>query len=105
MINAAKADGQLDAEEQQKIASKLASVGPQEVEFVRQEMARPLNMDFIADAAPGAAPQVYAASLMAINLDTEAELNYLQDLARRLDLDSQTVNQIHEGLGVRTVFV
>jgi uncharacterized membrane protein YebE (DUF533 family) len=100
MINAAKADGQIDAEEQQKIVARLGNVGPQEAAFIREEMARPLNFDFFADITADMAPQVYAVSLMAINLDSPAESNYMQQLAQGLGLDPQAVNGIHAQLGL-----
>ena len=102
MINAAKADGQIDAQEQQNITARLAGLGPEEVEFVRQEIAKPLNLDFIKGVGPANAPEVYAVSLMAINLDTQAELNYMQQLAQQLGLDAQTVNTIHQQLGIQS---
>jgi uncharacterized membrane protein YebE (DUF533 family) len=50
MINAAKADGQIDAEEQQKIVSKLERCRPPgRTAFIQAEMAKPLNFDFFAD--------------------------------------------------------
>lgn len=104
MINAAKSDGQIDVEEQQKIASKLTDIGPQESAFIREEIAKPLNFDFFADITQDMTPQVYAVSLMAINVDTAAEVQYLQHLAKGLGLDAQTVNSIHAQLGLRPLF-
>lgn len=104
MINAAKADGQIDAEEQQKIVARLGGVGPQEVAFIREEMARPLNFDFFADITQDMTAQVYAVSLMAINVDTAAEVQYLQQLAQGLGLDPQTVNGIHAQLGLAPLY-
>ncbi len=104
MINAAKADGQIDAEEQQKIVSKLGDIGPQEAMFIREEMDKPLNFDFFADITQDLTPQIYAVSLMAINLDTPAEISYMQQLAQGLGLDAQTVNGIHAQLGLAPLF-
>ena len=104
MINAAKADGQIDAEEQQKIVSKLGDVGPQEAAFIREEMTKPLNFDFFADITQDMTPQIYAVSLMAISLDTPAEISYMQQLAQGLGLDAQTVNGIHAQLGLAPLY-
>ena len=104
MINAAKADGQIDAEEQQKIVSKLVDLGPQEATFVQDELNKPLNFDFFADITQDMALQVYAASLMAINLDTPAESHYMQQLAQGLGLDPQIVNGIHAQLGLAPLY-
>ena len=104
MINAAKADGQIDAEEQQKIVSRLGDVGPQEAAFIQEEMSKPLNFDFFADLTADMAQQAYAVSLMAINLDTPAESHYMQQLAQGLGLDPQTVNGIHAQLGLAPLY-
>ena len=104
MINAAKADGQIDAEEQRRIASKLGDVGPEEAAFIREEMTKPLNFDFFADLTADMAQQAYAVSLMAINLDTPAESHYMQQLAQGLGLDPQTVNGIHAQLGLAPLY-
>ena len=104
MINAAKADGQIDAEEQEKIVSRLGDIGPQEAEFIREEMSKPLNFDFFADITQDLTPQIYAVSLMAINLDTPAETSYMQQLAQGLGLDPQTINGIHAKLGLAPLY-
>ena len=104
MINAAKADGQIDAEEQRRIVSKLGDVGPEEAAFIREEMTKPLNFDFFADLTADMAQQAYAVSLMAINLDTPAESHYMQQLAQGLGLDPQTVNGIHAQLGLAPLY-
>jgi uncharacterized membrane protein YebE (DUF533 family) len=46
------------------------------------------------------AAQLYAASLLAIEVDTPQERAYLQQLATDFGLDSRIVGQIHETLGV-----
>ena len=46
------------------------------------------------------ASEVYAASLMAIEVDTPAERDYMADLARALNLPGPVVAQIHSALGV-----
>ena len=104
MINAAKADGQIDQQEQQNIISKLSDVGPQEIEFIKEEMASPLNLDFLGGASRDMATDIYAVSLMAINLDTTEEVNYMHQLAQSLGLDAQMVNNIHQQLGVAPLY-
>lgn len=104
MINAAKADGQIDAEEQEKIVSRLGDIDPQEAAFIRDEISKPLNFDFFADITQEMTPQIYAVSLMAISLDTPAEISYMQQLAQGLGLDAQTVNGIHAQLGLAPLY-
>ncbi len=104
MINAAKADGQIDPDEQQKIITRLGAVDTQEETFMRGELAKPLNFDFLGNVTKDLVPQVYAMSLMAINVDTPAEVQYLQQLAQSLGLDAQTVNSLHTQLGLQPLF-
>ena len=47
-----------------------------------------------------AAMQIYAASLLAIEVDTDQERRYLRDLATALGLDSNAVTYLHGVLGV-----
>ena len=42
------------------------------------------------------ATQVYAASLFALDIDTEAEKDYLRQLAQALNLNSDSVKMLHE---------
>ena len=88
MINAAKADGQIDGNEMNNILSKLDEAGADQEakDFVLAEMRRPLDLDSLVAGVrtPGLAAAVYAASTMAIQVDTPAEQNYLAQLASRL---------------------
>jgi uncharacterized membrane protein YebE (DUF533 family) len=104
MINAAKADGQIDDAERQRILGKLEASGTdaEAREFVHAEMQKPLDIDALAREVsnPQIAVQAYAASLLAIKVDTPAERDYLSRLAQRLGLDAETVQQLHTTLGV-----
>ena len=62
-------------------------------------MRRPIDIaSLVRDVTtPQEASEVYAASLMAIELDTEAERDYM---ARALRLPGPVVAQIHSALGV-----
>ncbi len=48
--------------------------------------------------------QVYAMSLMAIDLDSQAEAKYLHELAQCMDIQPQTANQIHQQLGAPVLY-
>jgi uncharacterized membrane protein YebE (DUF533 family) len=91
MIAAAKADGHIDAAEQQKIFSKLdeMSLGTEEKAFIMDELRKPADIDALVAAAtsPEIGLQIYAASLMAIDPDHPAEKEYLAKLAAKLGLD------------------
>lgn len=106
MCNAAKADGQIDQQEQQNIIGRLGSeVDQEEVDFLRQELSAPLDAAGLARQVPsGMEQQVYAMSVMAINVDTQAEAQYLGQLAQGLGLDGDTCNQIHTQLNAPKIF-
>lgn len=104
MLNAAKADGQIDEDEFQKVVGELKDDGISQAErdFLLQEIRKPMNTDEIVRAVTNrqVAAQVYAASLLAIEVDTPNEKAYLQKLARELQLDPRVVQQLHTTLGV-----
>lgn len=106
MCNAAKSDGQVDAEEQQKILGRLGdNVGEQEIAFLKNELNQPLDVNgFVQQVPQQMAPQVYAMSVMAINVDTQAEQQYLGQLAQGLGLNAEICNQIHGELGAPQIF-
>lgn len=103
MIAAANADGVIDAQERGRILEKLKSVdlSEEEHQFVVHELLEPKNVQEIVDAVnrPELSQQVYAASILAITVDTDVEKQYLSDLAQKLGLDAGTVESIHRQLG------
>lgn len=103
MINAAKADGAIDNSELQRIVGKFEEDGltSDEKDFFMSEAAKPLDLQgVVASAAgrPDMAAQIYAASLLAIEVDTPKEQQYMKELAVGLRLDSQAVNFIEKSL-------
>jgi uncharacterized membrane protein YebE (DUF533 family) len=101
MCNAAKADGQVDEQEQQNIIGKLGEVEQSEIDFLRKELSSPLDVQGFVNSVPRElAADVYALSLMTVKVDTRAEAGYLQQLAQGLQIDQQTLGQIHQQLGV-----
>lgn len=105
MINAAKSDGSLDDAEQEKILSKLGDISQDEVDFIRAEFARPLNVQGFANEVPrGMEHQVYMISLSAIDLDENSEARYLGELAQALRINPSEANQIHAQLGAPQIF-
>lgn len=102
MCNAAKADGSVDDQELDAIMSRAGDLEPDDEFMLRAELQAPLDLEgFIATVPKDLAPDVYAASLLPIEVDTASEVEYLQNLARGLGLTSQTVEAIHEELGLR----
>ncbi|MEZ5930375.1 MAG: tellurite resistance TerB family protein [Alphaproteobacteria bacterium] len=107
MIAAAKADGAVDAAECQRILGRLEEAGASSDEraWVMTEMARPLDVAPLIEQArhPRVALEVYAASLMAIDVDTDEERRYLADLRDRLRIDPATAADLHETVGLPPV--
>jgi uncharacterized membrane protein YebE (DUF533 family) len=104
MINAAKADGQIDADEMSRILGKIEEGGEDKsaLDFLRAEMAKPMDTAGLVSAArgrPEVAAQVYAASLLAIEVDTPVERDYLAQLAADLGLSPEVTKQLHQSAG------
>ncbi|MEE2953041.1 MAG: tellurite resistance TerB family protein [Pseudomonadota bacterium] len=105
MISAAKADGYIDAEEEQAIFSKIDEMDLEADEkgLVMDELRRPRSVDDLARAArtPEIAMEIYTASVLAIDADHPAERAYLDLLAPRLGLPADLAAEIrrtaHEG--------
>lgn len=105
MINAAKSDGRVDEAEQKKILGRLGDITPDEIDFVKRELAAPLDVnEFIRSVPSGFEQQVYIMSLMAIDLDTNHEAQYLHQLVQGMNLTPEICNQIHEKLGAQKLY-
>ena len=105
MIQATKADGELDEAEKQKLLGNLADASQAEVDFVKQEMAKPLDVEGLIRQVPeGLGPQIYTMSVMAIDLDNQNEAQYLHKLATGLGIGREDVNGIHAKLGVPALY-
>jgi len=104
MVAAAKADGDIDAAERARIPGRVreAGAGGEALEFLMAELQQPLDLPALAAQVrgPEEAVEVYAASLLAIEVDSDAERAYLARLAQATGLDAGTVGQIHTALGV-----
>ncbi len=104
MIAAANADGVIDQDERNRILGKIETVdlSDQEYSFVVRELLSPVGMENIVTAVKSKemAKQVYTVSLLAIEVDTDAERTYINTLAQRLGLDESDINDIHRKLGI-----
>lgn len=107
MVSAAKADGQVSEDEIQRIIGKIDDdgVSADEKRFLIEALRQPLDMaGLIADVPnPVVAAEVYAASLLAIELDTPAEAAYLRQLGNGLGLDAPTISRLHQITGAPQV--
>ncbi len=102
MCNAAKADGEIDQAEQDAIVGRLGGdIDEAEANFLRQELATPLDVAGFARQIPQEmGPNIYAFSVMTVKVDTREEVAYLQQLAQHLNLDGDTLRSIHQQLGL-----
>jgi uncharacterized membrane protein YebE (DUF533 family) len=102
IIQAAKADGEIDADEKRKILDMLGDeVDAKERAFVQAELEAPLDVQALArDTSASMKSQVYAASLSAITVDHVAEAAYLRQLAGALGIDEATRARMHAAMGV-----
>lgn len=100
MIAAAKSDGHVDAEEQARIFAEMDKLplAADDKAFVMDELRAKLDIDAVAGAAetPEEAAEIYAASLLAIDIDNAAERGYLAMLAARLKLDDALVAHLQQ---------
>ena len=101
MIDAAKADGQVDPDELTRIMNTMKSsgIGQEGMNYVIQKLQGPMETAKIVAAVrgrPDLAAQVYSASLMAIDVDTDAERNYLSKLAKAMGLSQSVVQNIEQ---------
>ena len=106
MINATKADGQVDQKEINRITGKFKEFGVDDEaqRYLTNQMQQPMETEKLIAAAQGQpqlAAQIYGASLLAIEVDTQAERNYLGQLAARLGLSPQVTGRIHELVGLQ----
>ncbi|HOW74570.1 MAG TPA: tellurite resistance TerB family protein [Candidatus Competibacteraceae bacterium] len=98
MLAAAKADGHIDDQEQGRIDAYLQKLNldPEALHFVKNELAKPLNVKEVAAGAdsPTAAAEIYLTSLLAINIDSDQERAYLEELAKELKLPPELVSEL-----------
>lgn len=103
MIAAAHADGLIDAEERAAILERALQAGldADTQRFLLGELNQPANAAAIVAATrPELRFEVYAASVLAIQLDTPEERDYLDRLAAGLGLGLDERAEIHRELGV-----
>lgn len=107
MIAAANADGAIDQEERQRILDKFQGVGlsAEEHTFLVNELFSPATLEGIVAqvSSEAMARQVYGVSLLAIDVDTDAERVYLQTLGQRLGLSQADRDSMHQSLGIENL--
>jgi len=106
MINATKSDGQVDQNEINRIMGKFDEIGVDEEgkNYLMAQLQKPMETEKLIDEAQGQpelAAQMYAASLLAIEVDTQKEKNYLEQLAAGLGLETQVTARIQQLVGLQ----
>lgn len=105
MISAAKSDGQITQDEQQAIVGQMGHLSENELNFLRDEFSRPVDVRELAWNTPlGLEEQVYSMSLIAIDLDENKEAEYLADLAHGLRMQPARCNQLHQKYNAPEIF-
>ena len=101
MIQAAKADGEIDADERAKIMDHLGDIDAAERAFIEAELDAPVDAMALAnDTSQQMAAQVYAAALMTVKVDNLDEAQYLNALANGLNLTEETRKRVHSAMGL-----
>ena len=105
MLQAAKCDGDIDAGEKKKLLEVLGNASPEDMAFVNRELASPVDIQGLVKQVPkGAEKQIYAASVMAVDLDSQKEAEYLGGLASGLGLGPAEVNAMHAQFGIPALY-
>ena len=104
MIAAAHADGELDEDEARRILERFQSLdlSPEEQAFLERELQHPkdaASLGALVDS-PELARQVYAASLLAVEVDTPEEEAHLRRLQELTGLSEADVADIRRELGL-----
>lgn len=104
MINAAKADGQIDEKEINRITGRVKEIGAdsEALRYLMARMQKPMETETLiasAQGKPELAAQIYGATLMAIEVDTPSERAYLDQLAGGMGLSPQVTGRIQELVG------
>ena len=102
MIQAAKADGHIDADEHARIFGHLDTLGldAEAKAFVMDELGARSDITRVTRHAssPEVAAELYAASLLAMDPDTPEERAYLDRLANALRLDAGLAHELEKAV-------
>ncbi len=105
MIQAAKCDGDLDADEKAKLMEAMGQAEKSEIDFVNAELSAAVDVDALVRQIPnGMEEKAYLVSLMAINLDQQAEAEYLHRFATALELREDEVNKLHDQMNAPHIY-
>ena len=92
----------IDEDEQQRLVGRLdqLGVGSADRRALVQQLTTPVDPNEIVNAAtsPEVGLQIYAASVLAVAVDTPAERNYLDGLANALGIEPGLKSQVEQTL-------
>jgi uncharacterized membrane protein YebE (DUF533 family) len=99
MCAAAKSDGTVDELELNAILGRLGDIGPEESAFLRRELSGPVDLaGLLASVPQGFEQEIYAVSLLAIDVASGPEAAYLSSLASGLGLSDEMTNHMKQAL-------
>ncbi len=106
MINATKADGQVDQNEINRIVGKVKEIGvdAETRRYLIEKLQQPMETESLINAAKGQpqiAAEIYGASLLAIEVDTQAEKDYLNRIAAGMGLSPDVTDRIQKMVGLQ----
>lgn len=105
MTQAARADGDIDADEKESLMQVIRQSEPENVAVVQDMLRQPVDAAALAaDTPKGLETQVYTMALNSITPDNLAEAQYLHALAEGLSIQPQTANEIHDSLGAPRLY-
>lgn len=103
MIAAAAADGLIDDGERAGILDRARKLGDdaETLGFLQAELDAPVEIgELVAQTPRSLSREVYAAALLAIELDTPQERAWMDDLAVRLGIEPAARVELHRQLGL-----
>ena len=104
MVAAANSDGEIDEQELRSIHERIAEaeLSTEERTFLDQQLAAPPTLEQVLSQVkdPRFGVQIYAVSLAAIEVDTDAERRYLEGLRSGLGLPPEVVQHLHAEFGI-----
>lgn len=102
MVAATQADGVIDEDEQRRLAGRLDQLGMSSADrrALAERLTTPVDPREIVNAttSPELGLQIYAASVLAVAVDTPAERSYLDELASALNIDPGLKAQVEQTL-------
>lgn len=104
MIASAYADGALDEDERRAIVEQLngQALSEEEKKFLEVELSSARSVQDLVSSVKSfeEKKQVYAAAVLAVSIDSQEELDFLDQLSRALGIDDNARREIDEQLGV-----